>query len=85
MTGTTCLTCPKLNFEPGSNEQVLRNRLRIVSKQQMDDAEARALQQATDEVIRKYDETYRFTAADLSECHSLWLGNIYDGPVSIVG
>ena len=69
---------PEAQFEPGSNEQVLRNRLRIVSKQQMDDAEARALQQSTDELIRKYDETHPFTAADLCECHRLWLGNLYE-------
>jgi len=69
---------PEAQFEPGANGQVLKNRLGIVSKQQMDDAEAKALQQATDEVIRKYDETHRFTAVDLCECHRQWLGNIYE-------
>ena len=34
---------PETQFEPGSNEQVLKNRLGIKSKKEMDDAEARAL------------------------------------------
>ena len=69
---------PEARFEPGSNDQVLKNRLGIVSKQQMDDAEAKALQQVMDELIRKYDETHTFTAEDLCECHRMWLGNIYE-------
>lgn len=69
---------PEAQFEAGSGGQVLKNRLGIVSKQQMDDAEAKALQQAMDELIRNYDETHPFTSADLCECHRLWLGDIYD-------
>lgn len=69
---------PEAQFEPGSHGQVLKNRLGIVSKQQMDDAEAKSLQQSTDELIRKYDETHRFTAADLCESHKVWLGHIYE-------
>ena len=69
---------PEAQFEPGLHGQVLKNRLGIVSKQQMDDAEAKSLQQSTDELIRKYDETHRFTAADLCESHKVWLGHIYE-------
>jgi cell filamentation protein len=35
---------PEAQFEPGSNDQVLRNRLGIISKQEMDAVEARALE-----------------------------------------
>lgn len=69
---------PEAQFEPGSNEQVLKNRLGIISKQDMDAAEARALEQAMDMLVRTYDETHRFTATDLCDCHRTWLGDIYE-------
>lgn len=65
-------------FEPGSRRRVLKNRLGITSKQEMDDAEARALEKAMDELVRKYGEPHRFTAADIRECHRTWLGDIYE-------
>ena len=69
---------PETQFEPGSNGQVLKNRLGITSKQDMDNAEARALEQAMDVLVRTYSETHRFTAADLCNCHRTWLGDIYE-------
>ena len=69
---------PEAQFEPGSNEQVLKNRLGIISKQDMDAAEARALEQAMDVLVRTYDEAHRFTATDLCDCHRTWLGDIYE-------
>ena len=65
-------------FEPGSNTQVLKNRLGITSPQVMDDAEARALEQAVLELIGDYDEQHRFTAADICKIHKRWLGEIYE-------
>lgn len=65
-------------FEPGSNEQVLKNRLAITSPQAMDDVEARALEQAVLKLVGNYDERHRFTAADICQIHKSWLGNIYD-------
>ncbi len=44
----------------------------------MDDAEARALQRATDRFIGTFDATHRFTAADVCEIHRVWLGEIYE-------
>jgi len=69
---------PEAQFEPGSNDQVLRNRLGITSRQQMDTTEARALEQALDRFVRTYGETHRFTAEDLRDCHRAWLGDIYE-------
>lgn len=69
---------PEAQFEPGSNGQVLKNRLGVTSKQDMDSAEARALEQAMDVLVRTYDEAHRFTAADLCNCHRTWLGDIYE-------
>lgn len=65
-------------FEPGSNDEVLKNRLGIVSKQAMDEAEAMALERAMDQLVRTYDEKHRFTAIDVCELHRIWLGEIYE-------
>jgi len=69
---------PEAQFEPGSNGQVLKNRLGITSKQDMDDTEARALEKTMDALVRTYGEAHRFTAADLCEWHRTWLGDIYE-------
>jgi len=65
-------------FEPGSNEQVLKNRPGINSPQEMDDAEARALERTMAVLVGQYDEKHRFTAADLRAIHKSWLGEIYE-------
>ncbi len=69
---------PEAQFEAGSNGQVLKNRLGITSRQEMDDTEARALEKATDALIKMYDQTHRFTATDICEIHRIWLGEIYE-------
>lgn len=69
---------PEAQFEPGSNERVLRNRLGIKSPKEMDDAETRALEKVMVELVGKYDEKHRFTAADLREIHRHWLGELYE-------
>jgi len=65
-------------YEPGSNGLVLKNRLGIKSPQEMDVAEARALDSAMSKFIGSYDESHRFTVADLLALHKDWLGEIYD-------
>ena len=65
-------------FEPGSNEQVLKNRPGINSPQEMDAAEARALERTMAVLVGQYDEKHRFTAADLRAIHKSWLGEIYE-------
>lgn len=65
-------------FEPGSNDQVLQNRLHITSSQAMDEAEARALEKAVLELVGNYDERHRFTAADICKLHKRWLGEVYE-------
>lgn len=65
-------------YEPGSNEQVLKNRLGIKSSQAMDDTEALALEKLIAAAVGKYDEKHRFTAADIRALHKSWLGAIYD-------
>ncbi len=69
---------PEAQFEPGSNDLVLRNRLGIKSLQEMDDTEARALERTMVGLVGKYNERHRFTADDICEIHRGWLGEIYD-------
>ena len=52
-------------FEPGSNDRVLKNRLGIMSPEPMDMLEAQSLQQTMDNAIRQFSETPHFTAADI--------------------
>jgi cell filamentation protein len=70
-------------FEPGSNDLVLKNRLGIKSPQEMDVAEARALERAMNSFIGSYGESHRFMVADLLALHKDWLGEITIGPASI--
>ena len=44
----------------------------------MDDAEARALEQALLELVGHYDDAHRFIAADICKLHKNWLGEIYE-------
>ena len=68
----------EVQFEPGSNEQVLRNQLGIRLLEEMHDAEARALERAIVALVSKYSGKHRFTAADVCEIHKIWLGEIYE-------
>lgn len=65
------------NYEPGSNDQVLKNYLDIKSSDIMDQLEARELKRAELETIDIFDENHRITAQDICDIHYLWLGDIY--------
>ncbi len=69
---------PEAQYEPGSDGQVLKNLLGIVSKQDMDAVEASALERTMDALVRTCDATHRVTAIDLCDWHRLWLGDIYE-------
>ena len=69
---------PEAQFEPGSRGRVLRNKLGIKSKREMDEAETIALKDAVDKLIGIYDKDHRFTAADIRSMHKIWLGDIYE-------
>jgi cell filamentation protein len=64
--------------EPGLRGGVLKNKLGIRSRRSMDNAEAAALRRTMDELVRKYDESHRITAADVRVMHRSWLGRIYE-------
>ena len=65
-------------FEPGSHEQVLKNRLGIKSSKEMGDTEARALEKVMVGLVGKYTEGHRFTGTDICKIHKNWLGEIYE-------
>lgn len=67
----------EVQFEPGSDGQVLKNLPGIKSSAKMDVAEASALVKAMDRFVRMYDEAHRFIASDVRKFHRLWLGDIY--------
>ena len=64
-------------FEQGSHDKVLKNLLRIKTVEKMDQAEALALEEAQDLLIRTYDKNHRFTAQDICRMHKVWLGKVY--------
>ena len=64
-------------FEPGSRGRVLRNLLGIKSKREMDQVEAQEQLRTLEELVRIYDQTHRFTAADVGKIHKMWLEPIY--------
>jgi cell filamentation protein, protein adenylyltransferase len=64
-------------FEPGSRGRVLRNLLGIKSKREMDQVEAQEQLHALEALVRIYDQTHRFTAADVRKIHKIWLEPVY--------
>ena len=65
-------------FEPGSNDLVLRNLRAIKSVEEMDEVEARALEEAMSWALTHFDEGHTFTSADLRSFHKHWLGQSYE-------
>jgi cell filamentation protein len=65
-------------FEPGSNDLVLSNRLGIRTVQEMDEVEAQALEATLNWALMNFDEEHRFTSADVRSIHKYWLGEIYE-------
>lgn len=65
-------------FEPGSQERVLRNLIGIQRKREMDVTESKELVRAFRKLIGVYDNQHQFTAADLCAMHREWFGSIYE-------
>lgn len=64
-------------FEPGSNELVLRNQVGIQSQDDMNDLELGLLAQLYDEVLVSNLPDRQLLVQDLKNWHRLWLGNVY--------
>lgn len=61
-------------FENDSGSRVLKNKLGIKSKKEMDEAESVALKTTVDDLLGIYDENHCFTAADIRTMHKVGLG-----------
>ncbi len=70
-------TGPQAEWQPGSNERVLRNKADITDPALMDEAELALLLQLYEFVMREQFPKRRLNVADLIEWHRLWLGNLY--------
>ena len=68
-------------YQPGSDNQVLVNKLGITDPQEMDDVELALLEQLTFAIIDEVTETQQLTVAELCEWHRRWLGNVFPGRV----
>lgn len=64
-------------YEPGSDEQVLANKLGITDPEEMDEAELVLLEKLYQSVLIEDLPDRQLTAQDLKDWHRKWLGNIY--------
>lgn len=64
-------------YEPGSNDQVLRNLVGITSAQDMDGLELELLARLYEQVLLKDLPDRALNAGDIQAWHRRWLGNVY--------
>ncbi len=77
MTDRYQVTGAEGEFEPGSNEQVLRNLVGIRSLEDINELELGLLAQLYEEVLLNSFPDRQLSVADLKHWHRLWLGNVY--------
>lgn len=65
-------------WQPGSHQRVLRNKLGIARKREMDQAERDALLAVQMRYVSLIETTTRFTDKLLCQIHRDWLGDIYE-------
>ena len=64
-------------YEPGSGNRVLANKLGIIDAGEMDDVELDLLDRLDEDVLGSFEDNRRITVADVCEWHRRWLGNVY--------
>ncbi len=69
---------PEAQFEPGSCRRVLKNKLGVIKKREMDRIERRELVRTLEQLYEIYDSKHRFTASDIKSIHKIWLDNVYE-------
>jgi cell filamentation protein len=65
-------------FQPGSDDQVLLNKLDIINPEEMDEIEVGLLDDLMVSLFDEIEVNQGFTAADLCEWHRRWLGNVFN-------
>jgi cell filamentation protein len=64
-------------YQPGSSNQVLLNKLGIINPEEMDEIELGLLDELTSVLLDDIEVDQRISAADLCEWHRRWLGNVF--------
>ena len=65
-------------YQPGSNDTVLLNKLGITDSKEMDDIELDLLVQLYEAVLVEMEVDQVLIVADIFEWHRKWLGNVYE-------
>lgn len=65
------------DYEPNSNNEVLKNLLGIKQKSVIEVLEEQELERTGNQLIDIYDAEHHFSAMDICDIHELWLANIY--------
>lgn len=65
-------------YEPGSHGRVLKNKLGIRNKQELDRVETDLHLKTLNKLIHLYDREHCFTVKDICFMHQEWLGKVYD-------
>jgi cell filamentation protein len=68
---------PEAEFEAGSDDSVLKNKLGIRDASELDDVELDLLMQLYDEIPEAVEADQPLTSQDIREWHHRWLGNVY--------
>lgn len=69
---------PEGQFQPGSNDLVLLNKLGVADSTEMNDIELDLLTQLTSAVLNEVADDQIISSDDLCEWHRRWLGNVYE-------
>ena len=64
-------------YQPGSDGQVLLNKLGIIDVKEMNDLELDLLERLYDVVLSEVEIDQAITVTDVFEWHRKWLGNVY--------
>jgi cell filamentation protein len=64
-------------YEPGSNNSVLKNLCSITTVAGMEQSETLALLKVTEEMFDRFDQDHCFSVEDICSMHHAWLGGIY--------
>lgn len=65
------------DFEPGSNNEVLKNNFGITSADKIAVIEGQELERTELELLDIFDKNHQFTAEDICDIHELWLSDVY--------
>jgi len=68
---------PENQYEPGSDDRVLKNMAGITSREELEDVEEKRFEQVMQEAVIRFDAEHRFTALDIVWLHQSWLEDVF--------